>query len=52
VEDNTAYLLRVTQPTKNIRKEKNIDKTPIKSKLYSISQTAKLGAQIKLIQNK
>jgi len=52
VEDRTAYLFLLIQPTKNIKIEKNIDNTPINNKLYSISQTARLGDQIKLIQNK
>ena len=42
----------VTQPTKNIKNEKNIDNTPIKSKLYSISQIAKFGPHTKFTQNK
>jgi hypothetical protein len=52
VDDKIAYLFLVTHPTKNIKKEKNIDKTPMKSKLYSTSQTAKLGAQTKLTQKR
>lgn len=52
VEERTAYLFFVTQPTRNIKKEKNIDKTPIKSKLYSISQTAKFGPQTRFIQKR
>ena len=52
VEDITAYLFFVIHPTKNIKNEKNMDKTPINNKLYSISQTATLGDHIKLIQNK
>lgn len=52
VEDSIAYLFLLTHPTKNIKNEKNIDKTPINRRLYSTSHTAKLGAQIKLIQNK
>jgi len=52
VEDKTAYLFLLTQPTKNIKKEKNIDNIPANSKLYSISHTAKLGAQTKFNQNK
>jgi hypothetical protein len=52
VEDKTAYLFLLIHPTKNMSIEKNIDNTPINSKLYSISQTAKFGDQIKLTQNK
>mgnify|MGYP000990827437 CR=1 FL=1 len=51
-EDSAAYLFLLTHPTKNIKKEKNIDNTPMNSKLYSISQTAKLGPHIKFTQNK
>ena len=52
VEESIAYLFFVIQPTKNIKNEKNIDKTPINNKLYSISQTAKLGPQIILTQKR
>ena len=52
VDEITAYLFLVTQPTKNIKSEKNTDSTPINNKLYSISQIETLGAQIKLTQNK
>ncbi|HRP58676.1 MAG TPA: hypothetical protein PK833_00050 [Vicingus sp.] len=52
MEDKTAYLFLLTQPTKNIKKEKNIDNIPANNKLYSISHTAKLGAQTKFSQNK
>ena len=52
VDDIIANLFLVDQPTKNIKREKNILKTPIKSKLYSISHIDKFGNQIKLIQNK
>ena len=51
-EDKIAYLFFESHPIKNKSKEKNKDKIPIKSKLYSISQSAKLGPQIRLIQNK
>ena len=51
-EDNIANLFLLIQPTKNIRNEKNIDNTPINNKLYSISQIAKFGPQIKLTQNR
>ena len=47
-----AYLLLLVQPTKNIKKEKIIDSIDINNKLYSISQIAKLGLQIRFIQNK
>jgi hypothetical protein len=46
------YLFLVTQPTKKIKKEKNMEKTPVKSKLYSISQIDKLGNHSRFIQNK
>lgn len=52
VEDSIAYLFLLIQPTKNIKKEKNEDKTAINSKLYSISQIDKFGAQIKLTQKR
>lgn len=51
-DDNTAYLFLVVQPTINIRMEKNEDTSAINNKLYSISQIARLGPQIKLIQNR
>jgi hypothetical protein len=52
VDDIIANLFLVDHPTKNIKREKNILRTPIKSKLYSISQIDKFGNQIKFIQNK
>ena len=52
VEDIIEYLFLVTQPTKKIKKEKNMEKTPVKSKLYSISQIDKLGSHNKFTQNK
>ena len=50
--DKMAYLFKVDQLTKKSKNEKIIDKTPINSKLYSISHIAKDGLQIILIQNK
>ena len=52
VDAKTAYLFLLTQPTKNMQKEKHIDNIVINKRLYSISQMAKLGPQIKFIQNK
>ena len=52
VDEIIEYLFLVTQPTKKIKNEKNIEKTPVKSKLYSISQIDKLGNHNKFIQNK
>ncbi len=52
VDDKIAYLFLLTQPTVNIRKEKNIAKTPINNRLYSISHIAKFGAHIRFNQNK
>lgn len=52
VEDIIAYLFLVTHPTKNNKKEKTVDKTDINNKLYSISQTAKLGPQTKFNQKR
>jgi hypothetical protein len=50
--DSIAYLFCVTQPTKNSKIEKVIDKIPINNKLYSISQIASDGAQTIFTQNK
>lgn len=50
--DRIAYLFKLVQLTKNNKREKQIDKTPINNKLYSISQIAKDGPHIKFSQNK
>lgn len=48
----TAYLLFEIYPTSTKRYENMPEITPIKNKLYSISQIAKLGAQTIFAQNK
>lgn len=50
--DKIAYLLRVVQLTKNKMVENIADKTPINSKLYSTSQIASEGAQIRFSQKR
>jgi hypothetical protein len=51
-EDMIAYLLFVINPTVTNKYEKKPDITPIIKTLYSISQRATLGPQIKFNQNK
>lgn len=46
------YLFWLSQLIKNNNIVKHVDKTPKNNKLYSISQIAREGAQIKLIQKR